>query len=170
MKKVLIFGALAGILLLTLGAAGLAYAQSGTQQAPSGAGPVYGHAYGYGGHGMGIAQDGETGPLHEYMTSALAEALGITPEELISRREAGETLWQISDSLGISSEDFSTLVADARAKALEQAVQDGVITQEQADWMSQRMGPGFGPGAGTCDGTGPHGYGGRGRGWRMGNP
>ena len=168
MKKALIVGALVGALFLALGAAGLAYAQSSTPQAPAGAGPAYG--YGYGGRGMGMAWDGETGPLHEYMTGALAEALGITPEELISRREAGETLWQIADSLGISSEDFSTLAADARAKALDQAVQDGVITQEQADWMSQRMGSGFGPGAGTCDGTGPHGNGGRGRGPRGNNP
>lgn len=162
MKKVLIIGALFGVFLLALGATGLAYAQSNTFQAPAGFGQTAG--YGYGGRGMGLMWDGETGPLHEFMTSALAEALGITPEELISQRGSGETLWQIAESQGISSEDFSTLVADARAKALDQAVQDGAITQEQADWMSQRMGPGFGPGAGQCDGSGQGGFGGRGHG------
>lgn len=164
MKKALIFGALAGVCLLALGAAGLAYAQARTPQTPSGGGPMFGYGYGYGGGGMGMMWDGETGPLHEYMTNALAEALGITPEELITRREAGETLWQIAESQGISSEDFPTLVTDARTKALDQAVEDGAITQEQADWMSQHMGPGFGPGAGYCNGSGMGGYGGRGHG------
>jgi hypothetical protein len=170
MKKVLVIGALAGVFLLALGAAGLAYAQARAPQAPAGFGSMAGYGYGYGGRGFGMMVDGETSPVHEYMTDALAEALGITPEEFVSRREAGETLWQIAESLGISSDDLSTLIADARAEALDQAVQDGVITQEQADWMNQRMGPGFGPGAGHCDGTGPGGFGGRGRGWRGNYP
>jgi hypothetical protein len=62
---------------------------------------------------------------------------------------------------------------EARADALQQAVEAGTITPEQADWMSQRMSRmeerGFGSGglgSGACDGTGPHGSGQRGGGMR----
>jgi len=50
------------------------------------------------------------------------------------------------------------LVLSARAAALQQAVADGVITQEFADGMLAHMdamhGEGFGPGGGHCDGEG----------------
>ena len=104
------------------------------------------------------------------MIAAFAEALGLTPEELETRRDGGETLWQIAEAQGISSEDFATLWTDARTAALEQAVSDGVIAQEQADWMIQRMAQrqaaGFGPGSGACTGAGPQGGFHRGPGWR----
>ena len=108
----------------------------------------------------------EYGPLHDYMFNAFAQALGITPEELETRRQAGDTLWVIAQEKGLTAEQFQEVMTTARTNAANQAVADGVITQEQADFMLQRMGrmmgngagPGFGAGNGGC----PHNRGGQG--------
>jgi hypothetical protein len=107
----------------------------------------------------------EYGPLHDYMFNAFAQALGITPEELETRRQAGDTLWVIAQEKGLTAEQFQEVMTTARTNAANQAVADGVITQEQADFMLQRMGrmmgngagPGFGAGNGGC----PHNRGGQ---------
>ncbi len=141
--------ALLAVVILSLGLVGFASAQTGTPEAP----PYLG--YGQGMMGGYRGQDG-TGILHDYMIDAFANALGLTPEELESRLAAGETLWQIALSEGYSAEEFSQLWIEARTSALEEAVADGVITQEQADWMISRMqarqAAGYHPGFGPCGG------------------
>src|SRR5512143_97377 len=91
------------------------------------------------------------GPLHEYMTNAMAQALGITPADFEARRLAGQTAYQIALDLGISADKIRALLSEARANALDAAAAAGAITQQQADWMSSR---GNRMGAGSCDGTG----------------
>lgn len=167
MKKYLLIGVLVAGVALALGAAGLAYAQTPAPPSPGdGAGGRGGFS------GMGWRHSGGEGPLHEYMMEAFAEALGLSVEELEERRAAGETLWQIAQSQGLSQEAFAEMWQEARAAALQAAVADGVISQEQADWMIQRMaqrqGAGFGPGSAACEGS-PMG-GRRGPGRRSGAP
>jgi predicted DNA-binding protein (UPF0251 family) len=90
----------------------------------------------------------EHGPLHEYMTESLAGSLEISASELEERHEAGETIWDIANDLGISQEDFRDLMLEARNDAINQAVVDGILSQEQGEWMLDHMGGvmGFGPG------------------------
>lgn len=106
---------------------------------------------------MGGAGRGQ-GPVHTYFVNALAEALGLTPETVQDRIQAGETPWQIAASTGLNDEQVGAVLADAHSAALDQAVADGVITQDQADWMKQnmlyRLGDGLGPGGGGCHGGG----------------
>jgi hypothetical protein len=87
---------------------------------------------------------------HDEMEAAIAEGLGLTEEEFETRLANGETPWQIAQDQGISTEDFRTIMQDARASVIAQAVEDGVITQEQADRMLDRMEhggfPWWGPG------------------------
>jgi hypothetical protein len=178
MKKLLVFGAVIGALVVALGAAGVVFAQ--TQTPPDPAAPYGG--FGPGGRGTGFGAgmlgggfqagqvaDGTEGPLHDYMVNALAEAFGLQPEDIEAGHASGQTLWQIAQEKGISAEDFRALMTDARTKALNQAVADNVITREQADWMLSRMNRGLanglGSGSGACDGTGPQGAG-RGAGFR----
>ncbi len=96
----------------------------------------------------------EYGPLHDYMYQAFAQALGITPEELAARRQAGDSLWTIAQEKGLTAEQFQTMMTTARTNAVNQAVADGIITQAQADFMLQHMGSmmddGYGPGSGGC--------------------
>ena len=50
--------------------------------------------------------------------------------------DAGETLADIAISLGYDVTAVSDMLAQARSDALAQAVADGSITQEQADWVA----------------------------------
>ncbi len=169
MKKTLVILAVLGIALLTLGTAGYVYAQS--QTPPAGFAPGSGMSP----QGMRPARGGFRGqgdsPLHDYMVAALADAFGLTPEELETMHDNGTTLWDYAAEQGMTVADFQAAMESARTTALEQAVADGVITQEQADWMSSH-GPRMGNGTaqGNCTGDGPHGHAGgafRGRGSGM---
>jgi formaldehyde-activating enzyme involved in methanogenesis len=100
----------------------------------------------------------------------LAKALGITVEDLRATYEEGKSL---SDLMAENELDAATVrenLQAAYAEAIAQAVEDGVITQEQADEMSAHRGPGFGfpgfgPGKMHGDWGGFPGHGGfRGRG------
>lgn len=89
-----------------------------------------------GGYGAGIGIAGE-GILHDYMIAAYAEALDIPVADLEARLNSGETMAQIALSEGLTFEQFRTLMVEVRTQAIEQALSDGVLTQAQADWMSQ---------------------------------
>lgn len=79
------------------------------------------------------------GALDDYMTAAIADGLGINVDELIARQAAGETLVEIGLSLGFDTQAVLDLRDAARIAALNQAVADGILTAEQADWMISRM-------------------------------
>lgn len=88
-----------------------------------------------------------TGPLHEYMVDAFAERLDLAPATVEDRLAAGETLCDIAMEQGLSLEVFRSLWLDIRQEAIAEAVADGVLTEEQAEWLSQRGRPNaFGPG------------------------
>jgi Spy/CpxP family protein refolding chaperone len=163
MKKLIVIGILVGVLVLVLGLTSLAFAQSPTpepgQYPGFGSGMMDGYGGGMmGGRGSGWREGSGYGPMHEYMEQAFAGALGLTEEEIEQRLEAGETMWQIAEDLGYSQEEFGELMVTARTKALNQAVETGVLTREQAEWMiarmAQRQVAGYGPGSGGCMGGG----------------
>lgn len=158
MKKTLLVIAVLGVLTIALAATGSAYAQGVNPPQPRG--PMMG---------------GGEGPLHDYMVDAMASVLKMSATDLEARLETGETFYQIAISKGFTADQIPALMQTARTDALKKAVVDGVITQEQSDWMSQRMGGGMrggmgngrgrnssGMGSGPCGGTGvPVGQGGR---------
>jgi len=102
-----------------------------------------------------------TGYLHTYMVTAFAEKLGLKVEDVNARITAGETMYDIAIADGVKAEDFPALMTEVRSQGVSAAVKDGVITQDQADWMNSH---GFGRGGfgtGNCtmqNGTGT-GYG-----------
>jgi hypothetical protein len=68
----------------------------------------------------------------------VAEALGMTVEELQAEFEAGKKLPDILEELGMSEEDLQAALQAARVARIEQAVSDGELTQEQADEILER--------------------------------
>jgi hypothetical protein len=189
MKKLWIIGTLAALALIAFGAVGYAYAQSQDSDSPNGAtgygcgmfgagsqqgnggrigrGMMGNRAADQGDTGCPMADGDETGtaeygPLHNYMYTAFAQALGLTPEELETRRLAGDTLWDIAQEKGMTTEQFQELMTTTRTEAINQAVADGVITQAQGDFMLEHLetmmgngfGYGFGMGNGGCGGRG----------------
>ncbi len=146
---------------------GVTFAQDETPTPQPGYGPgMMGGGYGPGagrqggGRGMmggnGTYGPGVPGAMHEPMFDALAEGLGIDREELDSRVADGETPLEIALSLGFTEEEFYQIHTDARTAAINQLVADGLLTQEQADWMLSHMGSGYGPGSGFGPGNCPH--------------
>lgn len=176
MKKFLAIFAVVLVAVLALGIVGYAYAQ--TQTPPEftrpygqmGPGMMGGRQGGGFGRGMMGGQTGSYGPMHTYMVDAFASALEMTPEELQAELDAGKTMWTVAEEKGYSAEQFTDLMLQARTEALNAMVAAGAITQEQADWMLQRMQQmqqnGFGPG--NCPMHG--GAGGPGRGPSRWNP
>lgn len=177
MKKYLIIGSVVLVALVALAAGGLVYAQTQTPpsrdvQPFSGYGPGMMGRGGMMGGWRGQSDADSYGPLHEYMLAAFADALGLTPEEVQTRLYAGETMWQIAEAEGIEADALRDFMIGVRTQALNAAVEDGVLTQEQADWMIERMAQmpmfGLGGGRGSCPGFGGAGgqVGGMMRGWR----
>ena len=172
-KRIVIVAVIALVVIASLAVAGLAVAQTPTPPAPFGygygPGLMYGQGYGRGRRGNGgvmmpgyergggpMMQNGGYGPMHDEMIAALAGKLNLTPEELQTRIASGETPAQIAAAQGLSAQDFFTLMTEARQEALEKAVADGKLTQEQADWMSAHMNAGHMGGAGRGFGNCPY--------------
>ncbi len=98
--------------------------------------------------GFAGGMDG-SGPLADYLHAAMAEALGLSVEDLQDRIDAGDTAWDIVAEQGLTTEEFQALMTTARQTAIDQALADGVITAEQAERMFN--GP-AGAGMGNYDG------------------
>ncbi len=165
MKKIILIAGLTVLALAVLGV-GVAFAQDGTP-------PYYG----------GMMGNGGFGPMHDYVEQALADKLGLTVNEVEDQFAAGKSMYQIALDAGIAEADIPTLLQEVHTTAFNKAVADGVLTQEQADFMLQHMAqfgynPGncpmyngaYGPGTnGAVNGTG-YGFGrgmmGRGWGWQ----
>ena len=76
------------------------------------------------------------GLLDDIIHEELALALDLDPSVLIERLENGESILDIAFSMGLDSEAVEELITDVRLAALSEAVELGLITQEQSDWMA----------------------------------
>ena len=110
---------------------------------------------GAGGSGYGTMGGGQ-GLLHDYMIQGWAEAFDTSVEELEARVAEGDHMYVIAEEKGLTTEEFQALMLDVRTNAIQAALDDGVLTQEQADWMLNRpmMSGAGGRGAGGCPGMG----------------
>jgi hypothetical protein len=143
-KSVLIAGLL--LALLVIGAVGAtnAYAQSSSNASPHGGGP--------GGRGLGLEG-----------LQVAAEALNMTTDELITALRSGKTLEEIAQEAGVDFQNVQDAIQAARATSMreriQQALDDGTITQEHADWLLEGLDKGFLGGSGGFGLGGPHGPG-----------
>lgn len=106
--------------------------------------------------------------LQDYIDkeAIMAEALGISEEELEAAKEAGTPMHELIEELGLDRDTLHENMAAAMDAALAEAVAAGIITQEQADQLETlgKFGPrDRGPGRGF-GGRGSHNAPGFGRG------
>jgi len=147
MKKkisILIGGLLVALLVVGVISVTSGYAQGLTDT------PLHGRGPG-GGRGLGEAE-----------LEAAAKVLDMTTDELTAALQSGRTLEQIAEDAGVDFADVQAAIQAAHEvelrERIEQAVADGTMTQEKADWLLEGLdkdfldGPGFGFGFG-----GPHG-------------
>lgn len=80
---------------------------------------------------------------------AAAEALGMTPTELFEALHSGSTLAEVAEAQGLELEDLQEELASVHQEAarqrIQQAVENGDLSREQADWMLEGMDSGFAP-------------------------
>ncbi len=103
------------------------------------------------------AQNG-SGALHNYIAPAMADALGITVEELEAAHENGEVR-ELIEAQGLTQEEMQTAMQGIRERAVDAALADGVLTEEQAEQMKNRSGRGARSGRGGRGGRGKSGQG-----------
>ncbi len=111
------------------------------------------------------AMQAARGPMAGAELDAAAQALGMTTTELTTALQSGKTLEQVAQEKGV---DFATVQA-AMQKArdtemrtqIQQALSDGKITQDHANWLLEGLDKGYlnGPGGFGFGFGGPHGQG-----------
>jgi len=104
---------------------GSGYAGNGGRRGDGGS--VYGDVYGL-----------KDELLHDYFITAFSVEFDIEEEDLETRLDKGETMAEIALSTGLTLDEFKALVEEIRTAVLDQAVADGVITQEQAERIASR--------------------------------
>jgi hypothetical protein len=138
---VLVFGAIAALVT------GIALAQ--TEQPPTTNQPNANENVTprLGGKGFGRELGGQVG------LDAAAQALGMTSEELSAQLWAGKSLAEIAEEKGVDLVELQNTVQaavqaardTAMRDAINQAVENGSITQEHADWLLEGLDKGFLP-------------------------
>jgi hypothetical protein len=169
MKKLLGVAALVGI-VAALGISSVASAQSSVTPTPTAPTEQAAPREGFGPRG-----------LHSQAAlEAAAKALGMTTDELSAELWGGKTLSDIAEEKGVDIVAVQAAVEAAQIAetktAIEQAVTDGTMTRDKADWLIEGLDAGYW-GAGVkgdfgfgMGGPGGHGGPGMGRGGPMGAP
>ncbi len=81
----------------------------------------------------------QTGGMHTLVWENLAEALGLTQDELSAELENGKTLESLAAEKGLDRNVLITVLENTHQDALAQGVADGALTQEQADSILSQM-------------------------------
>ena len=161
-RKFKLTGLLALLLALVVG--GTALAQTATPATPTTPGTTQTAPTGKGPGDRLLGGWDDAGRWVEF--DAAAKALNLTPTQLFDQLHSGKTLSEIATAQNVTAQAVQDAVnavrADAYKAQLDQAVKDGRITQDQADWLLKGMQNGWT--GGRFGGFGEGGHGGRGHG------
>ena len=128
---IVIGGLLAALLVVGVVGATSVFAQG---QDNSGAGMMLNGRRPGGGHGFGLG---------DVELEAAANALGMTSDELSTALQGGKTLQDLADEAGVNIADVQDAIQAAHQTEMrdriQQAVGDGTITQENADWLLEGL-------------------------------
>lgn len=143
---IVIGGLLAALLVVGVVGATSVYAQEPANMLQHGRGP------GGGGRGFGLS---------DAALEAAAKVLGMTADEVKSALQGGKTLQDLAIEKGVAIEDVQAAIQAVRVTEMReqivQAVADGTMTQEKADWLLEGLDKGF---MGGGNGFGRGGFGG----------
>ena len=85
---------------------------------------------------------------------AVADVLGMSADDLSAALDGGQKLTDLAEASGVEMQEIFDALKDVREEAMRehiaQAVEDGSMTQEKADWLLEGLDKGFldGPGFG----------------------
>jgi hypothetical protein len=133
----------AGALVLLLGGLSLSVVTAQEITPPAEDAP----AGGIWGWGRGLFGFGRGGQWTMFDTAA--DVLGLTPEGLFSELHGGKTVEEVAEAQGVEMETLQEALSAEREEAMRdaiaQAVEDGTMTQEQADWLLEGLENGYMP-------------------------
>lgn len=145
-KRIIILS-LSILLILVVGVFA-AFAQEDSPTPPYGRGMMNGQGMGMmGQHGMmngqGMGMMGAWNSTEHPMFVAIAEALGLSTDELLAELQAGKTVVGIAEERAIDIQTVYDAALAAHQAHLAAQVEAGTITQEQADanqaWMEANI-------------------------------
>ena len=116
-----------------------------TSNTPQGSGPFFGGMRGgmfKGGTGRGIGfglQGGLSGGANTL--EAVANVLNLKPADLITQLRSGKTLAAITTAQNVDAAKVKQAIVDAAMAQVQREVQDGVLTQAQANQILSRLTP-----------------------------
>ncbi|MGQ9517478.1 MAG: hypothetical protein ACUVT1_09425 [Anaerolineae bacterium] len=144
-RLIVMISVLAVMALTSLVLVGTAFAQAPTPapSTPTAPAPFWGKGWG---RGFGFGCWGGNWTVFD----AVAEALNMTPTQLFEQLHNGKTLEEIAEAQGVDITKVQEAAQAARVQAMKdainQAVQDGRISQEEADWLLEGLEKGYLPG------------------------
>ena len=78
---------------------------------------------------------------------AVANVLDMSADDLSAALEDGKTLQELADEAGVDMQEVFDAMSAVRAESMReriaQAVEDGAMTQEKADWLLEGLDKGF---------------------------
>ena len=87
-------------------------------------------------------------PLSGEALDTIADLLGMTPEEVTTAiQDDGKTLQELADDAGVDMQDikdaFSGLREESVRERIETALDEGTLTQGEADWLFEGLDNGY---------------------------
>lgn len=73
--------------------------------------------------------------LHNYVVHIMAELFSLSEDEVTTAMDSGSTFVDLALAAGYDIEEIPALLESVHSQALELAILDGAISQEQADWL-----------------------------------
>ena len=80
---------------------------------------------------------------HQDVESTLIDVLGISHDEMHVRMEQGQNLAAIAKDLGIDQQELIDALVETRSSAVDSLLENGTITQEQADGYLDELGDAY---------------------------
>lgn len=144
-RTILVISVLAVMALTSLVLVGTVFAQTPTPapSTPTTPAPFWGKGWG---RGFGFGCWGGNWTVFD----AVAEALNLTPTQLFEQLHSGKTLAEIAEAQGVDiskvQEAAQAAQVQAMKDAINKAVEEGRISQDEANWLLEGLEKGYLPG------------------------
>ena len=76
---------------------------------------------------------------YDHVESVLKDKLGMTDEEITTGLNSGKTMYALAEEKGMTEYQFKAALLDERNKAVDKAVADGTITNEEGVKLKETL-------------------------------
>ena len=76
---------------------------------------------------------------YDYVESVLKDNLGMTDAEITAGLNSGKTMYTLAEEKGMTVDQFKAALLDERNKAVDKAVTDGTITNEEGVKLKETL-------------------------------